>query len=259
MARRVQLIRYAGATMASTTGKNGEVMVNTTNNSLVVHDEATEGGHEQARADMSNVPNATASIVGRMTPALVADIVANIAAIAALDAAKADKLVPAAVSNVAVLDAAGNLADSGQTVAQILTAARIPAGSKMLFGQAAAPTGWTIDDTFSDRMIRVVDSTVTGAYGTDWVTDGNGGSWTISGVTVDGHAITISQMPSHTHGYSRSSFSGGVTIDAGAGLQHELIASATGAQGGSGTHNHGLTSDAVWRPQYLDMILCTKD
>lgn len=66
----------------------------------------------------------------------------------------------------------------------------LAAGTAMLFHQAAAPTGWTQDTTVNDRVLRMVSGA--GA--------GTGGSWTISGVTVDNHALTVSEMPAHDHG-----------------------------------------------------------
>ena len=71
MAKRTQFYRVAAATMASLIGKAGEVIVNTSRNSLHVHDGLTPNGTETARADLTNVAGATASAAGKMTAAQV--------------------------------------------------------------------------------------------------------------------------------------------------------------------------------------------
>ena len=63
------------------------------------------------------------------------------------------------------------------------------AGTKMLFVQAAAPTGWTQDTSQTDLVLRIVDGTG----------GGTGGDWEISGVSVDGHTLTTGEIPSHRH------------------------------------------------------------
>jgi len=55
MATQLQLRRGTNAQVTAFTGAEGEVSVNTTNDSLVVHDGSTAGGFELARADLDNV------------------------------------------------------------------------------------------------------------------------------------------------------------------------------------------------------------
>ena len=71
MPKRTQLYRVNATTMNTLIGLNGEAIVNTTRKSLHIHDGATPGGYETARADMSNVPDASASAPGRMSIAQV--------------------------------------------------------------------------------------------------------------------------------------------------------------------------------------------
>lgn len=63
-------------------------------------------------------------------------------------------------------------------------------GTRMLFSQASAPAGWTQDVARNDRVLRVVSGNG----------DGTGGGWTISGLSVANHALSVSELPSHTHG-----------------------------------------------------------
>lgn len=67
----------------------------------------------------------------------------------------------------------------------------IPSGTAMLFMQNAAPTGWTFSASNDDSVILNTDTEAEGG--------GTGGSWTISGVTVDSHVLTTAEIPSHSH------------------------------------------------------------
>lgn len=124
--------------------------------------------------------------------------------------------------------------------------ASFPSGTKLPFFQASAPLGWTIDNTVNDKVLRVVDD----AGG------GSGGSWTLSGVTVDEHILIEDEIPSHFH--ATTCYSTGVG-NIGVGGGSSVSTSATSATGGGLGHDHGLTSDAVWRPAYIDVIVCSKD
>jgi hypothetical protein len=65
MAKLLKLRRGTDTQHSSFTGAEGEVTVNTTNDSLHVHDGSTAGGTELAKADLSNA--AGASIPGTLT------------------------------------------------------------------------------------------------------------------------------------------------------------------------------------------------
>ena len=73
MAKLLKLRRGSTSDHGSFTGAEGEVTVDTTKDTLVVHDGTTAGGHEMLREDMSNLPagtidnadiNASAAIAG---------------------------------------------------------------------------------------------------------------------------------------------------------------------------------------------------
>lgn len=123
-----------------------------------------------------------------------------------------------------------------------------PAGTRMLFAQASAPAGWTQDTSLNDRVLRVVS----GQGG------GIGGSWTITGLTVQGHALTIDEMPAHSHTIpykqANTKASGGEPI-----LEPGTPNVVTSTVGGGQAHSHGLTADGTWRPAYLDVIVAAKD
>ncbi|WP_367846999.1 hypothetical protein [Rhodoferax sp. WC2427] len=156
------------------------------------------------------------------------------------------------------------------------------AGTRLLFAQAAAPTGWTRDvtDTANNRMLRVVAS-------------GGGGV----GGTMDPTYCNV--VASHTHGFSTGTMSAdhshgigdpghnhvsGVPYDNSVygtvgisavngktgvqayGTSPLTSSSGTGVYtvGASANHTHSGGTDngssqTNWTPRYLDLIVCTKN
>lgn len=114
----------------------------------------------------------------------------------------------------------------------------IPANTAMLFVQAAAPTGWTLDANNNDKLIRVANAN-----------GGNsGGNWT---PTLANSQYT-GNMTYTTWVVGNGSFAVSVmTGNAGnAALSNaELLAGSN--------HTHAWSND--WRPAYIDAIICTKD
>lgn len=127
---------------------------------------------------------------------------------------------------------------------------RMDIGTKTLFYQAAAPTGWTQDTSINDRVLRVVS----GSGG------GTGGSWTISGISVDGHALAEAEMPAHTHTLGSQITPGLVNYATGQGTTWVgwTTTGTTSSTGGGGAHTHGLTIGSSWRPSYADVIACAR-
>ena len=63
----LQLRRGTTAEHSSFTGAEGEITVNTTKDTLVVHDGATAGGFEMMRADLNNLDSGTAIPAANIT------------------------------------------------------------------------------------------------------------------------------------------------------------------------------------------------
>ena len=123
------------------------------------------------------------------------------------------------------------------------------AGTRMVFDQDTAPTGWTKETDVDDRVIRIVSGTRT-----------DGGTWTVAGITVDSHVLTITEMPAHTHDIGTLRlFTGSITTSVAYGSLTPGATKNTSSAGGGGGHVHGLTSDGTWRPLHRDMITCSKD
>lgn len=139
--------------------------------------------------------------------------------------------------------------DSDGTVVQ-LTAGGVlnnfPSGTKMVFMQAAAPTGWTLDATNDDVVLRI-NGTAGG---------GTGGSWTVAGLTNADEAA-------HTHTFSTTSggvnTSGPFNLDSGGASQHAHTHTVSGTTDAGSAHTHAISSDGTWRPAYVDGIIATKD
>jgi len=132
----------------------------------------------------------------------------------------------------------------------------IPSGTRMVFVQDSVPTGWTLDSTFSDRVLMVTNNPAQGAA--------VGGSWEITGLTGDPHALTIAQIPTHQHDIRGGSGGGdSITYNSngprGAVNNNNSLGRPTELAGGGEAHEHGVDSDGNWRPNFINVIVCIKD
>lgn len=135
-----------------------------------------------------------------------------------------------------------------------------PSGTKMLFQQTSAPTGWTKDTTHNNKALRVVSGTAssggTVAFTTAFA------SKSVTG-TVGDTTLTIDQIPSHTHGTHNVNLSSYVQSTSGSFsdfIRPASGAGATQATGGGNSHTHTFTGTAIdLAVQYVDLIIATKD
>jgi hypothetical protein len=161
-----------------------------------------------------------------------------------------------------------------------ITALFFPSGTRMLFQQSAAPTGWTKDTTHNDKLLRVVSGSV-----------GSGGGVPFSTfnamTTVGTHVLgvgevpnlnvsvsgTVTVYPAGTSGYYvpispggwstvlSNNFGSYAVAYAGSGTTYTNSFSGnnsmTGAttNGAGGGHNHPITINV----QYVDFILAQKN
>jgi len=162
-----------------------------------------------------------------------------------------------------------------------------PSGTKMLFQQTAAPTGWTKDTTHNDKALRITSGSVsTGgsvAFETAFASHTPAGSVS---VTVNNHTLTLSQIPSHRHfiaanvtnnsattiNSTNQTKRGGHTELASnnnedyhlGGVSTEATVGRTSPSGSSGAHNHGASGSFSGTAinldvSYVDVIIATKD
>ena len=124
-----------------------------------------------------------------------------------------------------------------------------PSGTKMLFRQTTAPTGWTKDTSaaINDSILRAITGTVSSGGSTAFST--------YNAVTTTGaHTLSTAQIPSHTHTYL-SAYKGneasGLYSEGGYGI----VTRTTNATGGGGSHSHTISRNI----KYYDVIVATKD
>lgn len=176
-----------------------------------------------------------------------------------------------------------------------------PSGTKVVFGQASAPTGWTQDITNNDKALRVVSGVGGGTGGTHALSSPPSTAHTHStpahshahNLSAGAHTLSTSEMPSHDHSYTLNGIynnsgnwasnkmhrTGGYNIptlyNAGGGWANCCTShtSSVVAQGGGASHSHSLAgsiSDSsasntgssgptAFAPQYVDVIICSKD
>lgn len=125
-------------------------------------------------------------------------------------------------------------AASGTNTTQLATTAFVttavsnafPSGTKLMFAQASAPTGWTqvTDDSANNRMLRVVSSTGAGTGGT-------------------ASPILNNVVPAHTHTFTSGTESQGHTHSGTTGTESAGHTHTFGAQTGgqSASHTHTTT------------------
>ena len=188
----------------------------------------------------------------------------------------------------------GNLpAISGASLTN-LPASGMPSGTKVAFFQASAPTGWTQDTGNNDKVLRVVSGTGGGTGGTHALTSPPSLAHTHTGpshthsvpshghshsLSAAGHTLSISEMPAHTHDSGRTSGNKGgwhagsgtgnggtqtsTSTGGGGSHSHSMSGSITNANamtsGASGTGTSGSTTPTAFAPQYINVIVCSKD
>lgn len=280
MAKRVQILGHATAAANVFEGLGREVTVETTKNTLRVHDGLLPGGYELARADVSNVQVATNAQPGAASAAhiaeleaLRADLTAEIAAtdadfvtvnadIAAVDAkadGKASLISGGAAGNLVVQTAGGDIID-GDIPPLHLANTRIP------FVMSAPPTGWKVYTGFDGRAL-FIKGTFNG------VAKGGGAT----GGTDD--PGLMNKVPSHTHGAgSYSAASAGAHTHrlyqeggagTGVGIEHTNDPTKVWSNNyveSDGAHTHSITgtsaangSAANWTPKYATTVIGEPD
>jgi len=154
-------------------------------------------------------------------------------------------------------DAAGNelqLTSAGKFNPQYV----FPVGTKAIFYQNTAPTGWTIDTTLDDKLLFVTKGA--GAGGQTGGTVHSTGTWTISGITGGDHVLTIAEMPSHRHDIKKNTSARDEMYGYGqAGDELGGEQQYSGYTGGGAAHSHGVSHDGAWRPAAYCVIIASKD
>ena len=158
------------------------------------------------------------------------------------------------VSAVAPGTSGNVLTSNGTAWASASNTPPFTAGTKLIFPQAAAPTGWTKDTTaaINDSILRFVTGTGGGSGGSVGVS-----TWAAQ-TTTGSTTLTTAQIPSHTHTLSGSwsvSGAGPITFTSGSINSSGGVTGQADATGGGGSHDHSLTQNI----KYYDSIIASKD
>ena len=174
------------------------------------------------------------------------------------------------------------LTSNGTDWTSAAAAGGFDSGTRMIFAQNAAPTGWTKDTTnYNQHAMRIVTGTAGGTAGTvdftsAFTSQSVAGSVAVTAISGSAGSTTLStpQIPSHTHSVS-GPWSSSTSPNKGPGSKYgNGIGTATptintNATGGGGSHDHpfsfssgtaSFTGTAIdLAVKHLDVITATQD
>jgi hypothetical protein len=146
----------------------------------------------------------------------------------------------------------------------------VPSGSRMIFVQDTVPTGWTLDASINDAVVRIVDNAAAGNV--------QSGTWVITGIVDSPVTLEADQVPLHRHKLSGQGGEGDTnrvlntngpdTSDVAAVGDCDPAESPFGVGVNTGddnattstndAHQHGVTQDGTWRPFNITAIVCVR-
>lgn len=158
--------------------------------------------------------------------------------------------IAAVESDVATNTAAITTNTSDIAAIQTALANLIPSTTRMLFQQTSAPTGWTKETAHNDKVLRVVSGTADAG-------GANSFSTVMAQTVVGSTALTLAQIPPHTHTYSVASNNGIIhdTNIQNTAAFNQNTSTNTGSAGSGDAHNHSITMNMA----YVDIIIGVKD
>ena len=135
-------------------------------------------------------------------------------------------------------------------------------GTKMIFNQTAARTGWTkVTGSGNDTALRVTTGTVGTGGSVAFETAFASHTPTASSGAVSNHTLALSEIPNHAHNFGTGS---GTIYGGNSGTGNSYSSVTTGWQGGgSPVHTHAFTQPTISAVNldvsYVDVIIATKD
>ena len=175
---------------------------------------------------------------------------------------------------------AGSDGDKGQKGEIGTTGTVFTSGTRMLFHQASAPTGWTKSTTNNNRALRVVNGSTGGNQGgSNGFAEVLNSTVTTANGSVSNHTLTTAQLATHYHnvwtrneigidgsrGGTGSSGQAGGNWNRYVGYRqvHGSSDSYTPTSentGSSSAHNHGFTNPSFnLNIAYTDVMIAQKD
>ena len=185
------------------------------------------------------------------------------------------------IGNTGGTGGTGSQGDKGQKGEIGVTGTVFTSGTRMLFQQTTAPTGWTKDSSRNNRALRIVNGNVSDG-GSNGFTNVLNSTVTTSNGSVSNHTLTESQIPSHYHYAFRSGNAGqlrnGSNLSSnnypgsgtGPGNLYETYnitarnevpnVGRTSNAGSTSGHNHGFTNPNFnLNVAYQDVIIAQKN
>lgn len=149
----------------------------------------------------------------------------------------------------------------------------IPTGSKVLFYQAAAPTGWTIDNSVNDVGVKIVNAnggTVAGSTNFSSIF-GKAINTSLTSVTISGTTssvpLSVAMLASHNHNITLH-HDGASTVRRPYGSNTSdvgISSSEISTTGSNSAHNHTFsgnsshTHNITLNLKYINVIVCSKN
>ena len=125
------------------------------------------------------------------------------------------------------------------------------AGTKMVFYQASAPIGWTIDPAITATGMIVVDQSNGGASG--------GTDNPLLMDKVPAHTHTTNTTGSHSHQYTGSFVPVHSAASGGGAYAGNSSSSSTQVDGNHSHTTLSQTPESNWVPRYNSVIICSKN
>ena len=216
---------------------------------------------------------------GALAPVSTADIPDNsITSAKIVDGAVAvADLGPDSVDSSELVDGSidtAHIGDDQVTADKLHTNAVFASGTKMIFNQTAAPTGWTkVTGSGNDHALRVTTGTVGTGGDVDFETAFASITPTASSGAVSAHTLTKAELPAHYHTIgainavqgSGSPWAFSVAGGAGSGqwLTDSRTHSAPSTEMDGDSHTHNFTQPTIsavnLNVKFVDIIIATKD
>ena len=220
--------------------------------------DAAKSAADAAQAGVDGIPLASSSVAGLVKIGTNLSVSSGTVSVPSATPSKRGVVFSSTTAAANTVPQAGE--DGTLDASWVPKVEAFPAGTQMLFVQAAAPTGWTKQTTVNDATIRIVSGTTGGntggsvAFSTAFVADK---SITLSG-NVGATTLSTAQIPNHSHSFTAVISAKGRYMESG--NLYESGRSNTGAVGGNSSHTHSLSGTATvdLSVKYVDTILCKK-
>jgi len=129
----------------------------------------------------------------------------------------------------------------------------IEQGTKCIFKQNTVPDGWTFKAEDNDRTFLGTSTLSTGGE--------TGGTWIMSGVSVDGHQLTEAELPTISLKIHLGTNTGDVKYISRWATSQDLgwVSGYIEEFGGDQSHDHDVSADGNWRMAYVKVITCERN